>query len=461
MKRPLRVLPALLFVTLFMGGVSLSPPAFAELPPVVDGHQVPSLAPMLSKILPAVVNISARGEVKVHNPLLDNPQFRRYFGLPDVPEEQRVEELGSGVIINAAKGYVLTNNHVVKDAQKITVTLRDGRQFDARLIGRDKATDIAILQIPAGHLTQLPLGDSTRLRVGDYVVAIGNPFGLGQTVTSGIVSALGRSGLGIESYEDFIQTDAPINPGNSGGALVDLHGHLVGINTAILGPDGANIGIGFAIPVNMAIDVMDQLVKYGRVERGRIGIAAQNLTPALAKAFGVKQTQGAIIAQVQPDSPATKAGLKAGDIVIEVNGRKVHDAAQMRNIFGLLRIGTEVKMQVLRHDQPMTFSVVIAKPTQTTVAGARINPLLAGATLGVVPPELARQAKLHGVAVMAVQAGSPAEHGGLLKGDVIQSVNQVPVGDMSTFVREIKRHPKSLLFNVRRGNGALFISLGG
>ncbi|OBS08361.1 DegQ family serine endoprotease [Acidihalobacter prosperus] len=458
MKRPRRVLPALLLAALFFAGL---PPAYAELPPVADGSQMPSLAPMLGKVLPAVVNISAHGEVKVRNALLDNPRFRQYFGLPDVPEEQKVEELGSGVIINAAKGYVLTNNHVVKDAQKITVTLRDGRQFDARLVGRDKATDIAVLQIPAEHLTQLPLGDSTRLRVGDYVVAIGNPFGLGQTVTSGIVSALGRSGLGIESYEDFIQTDAPINPGNSGGALVDLRGHLVGINTAILGPDGANIGIGFAIPVNMAIDVMDQLVKYGRVERGHIGIAAQSLTPALAKAFGVKQEQGAIIAQVQPGSPADKAGLKAGDIVTAVNGHDIRDAAQMRNIFGLLRVGTRVEVQVLRHDRPLRFAVVIAKPAHATVAGARLSPLLAGATLGEVPAELALQAKLHGIAVMAVAAGSAAERGGLQKGDVIQSVNQVPVRDMAAFEREVKRHRQSLLFNVRRGNGALFLTLGG
>ncbi|AOV18324.1 serine endoprotease DegQ [Acidihalobacter aeolianus] len=454
-----RMLSSLLCAAL-AGAVCLPAPARAELPPVVDGQRMPSLAPMLSRIMPAVVNISVAGEVAVHNPLLDNPAIRRYFGLPNVQQEQKVVELSSGVIVNAAKGYILTNSHDVANAEKITVTLRDGRQYTAHLVGRDKPTDIAVLQIQAHHLRQMPLGDSSRLRVGDYVVAIGNPFGLGQTVTSGIVSALGRSGLGLESYEDFIQTDAPINPGNSGGALVNLRGQLVGIDTAILGPNGGSVGIGFAIPVDMAVGVMDQLIKYGRVERGRIGIAAQDLTPALASAFGLKRVRGAVIAQVEPGLPAARAGIRPGDIVVGIDGRAVRDAMQMRNILGLERVGTTIRLSVLRHDRPMAFSLVVARPAESVRIGGRISPLLAGATLGDVPAVLAHKARLHGVIVLAVRPDSPAARSGLQKGDVIESVNLAPIRGLSAFAREVHRHAGLLLFNVRRGHGALFLTLG-
>src|SRR6266849_3861460 len=305
------------------GIAPLLPPAAAAAPiPDVGGGAVPSLAPMLSRITPGVVNIAVRGRVKEQNPLLQDPFFRRFFNLPQnqQPEERETQATGSGVIVDAARGYVLTNGHVAENATRIEVTTKDNRRFTAKLIGTDTDTDIAVLQIPAGTLAVVPMGDSDRLQVGDFVVAIGNPFGLGQTVTSGIVSALGRSGLGIEGYEDFIQTDASINPGNSGGALVDLQGRLVGINTAILAAGGGNIGIGFAVPISMARKVMDQILRYGEVKRGCIGVAIQDLTPDIAQAMNTQHTTGAIIRRVEQGSPADRAGLRSGDLVVAING---------------------------------------------------------------------------------------------------------------------------------------------
>jgi Do/DeqQ family serine protease len=330
-----------------LGGVAVSLPAFPGTPiPEAGGGAVPTLAPMLRAITPGVVNIAVKGRVREQNPLLADPFFRRFF---NIPPDQRMQEretqaTGSGVIVDAAQGYVLTNAHVVEHATDIEVTTKDNRRFHAKLIGRDADTDVAVLRIPAQGLTAVPLGDSDQLQVGDYVVAIGNPFGLGQTVTSGIVSALGRSGLGIEGYEDFIQTDASINPGNSGGALVDLRGRLIGINTAILAPGGGNIGIGFAVPINMARAVMDQLIRYGEVKRGRIGVAIQDLTPDLAQALNTRQTGGAVIARIEPGSPAERAGLKSGDLIVAVNGVKVHSGTQLHNMIGLSRIGDEVRL---------------------------------------------------------------------------------------------------------------------
>ncbi|HEV2336103.1 MAG TPA: trypsin-like peptidase domain-containing protein, partial [Stellaceae bacterium] len=275
----------------------------------------------------------------------------------DQPIERETEAVGSGVIVDAAQGYVLTNNHVVENATDIEVTTKDNRRLTAKLIGRDTETDIAVLRVPAGNLTAVPMGDSDRLQVGDFVLAIGNPFGLGQTVTSGIVSALGRSGLGIEGYEDFIQTDASINPGNSGGPLVDLEGECVGINTAILAPGGGNIGIGFAVPINMARRVMEQLVRFGEVKRGRIGVAIQDLTPDLAQAMNTVHTTGAVIARVDPSSPAERAGLHTGDLVVAVNGVTVNSGTQLRNMIGLTRIGSEVELTVDRRGAEQTVAV--------------------------------------------------------------------------------------------------------
>jgi Do/DeqQ family serine protease len=315
--------------------------------------QTPSLAPILREVTPGVVNIGVRGRAKqADNPLLNDPFFRRFFNLPPQQRERETQATGSGVIVDAREGYVLTNNHVVDNADVIEVTTKDNRRFRAKLVGRDSDTDVAVLKIDGGNLTALQFGDSDRLEVGDFVLAIGNPFGLGQTVTSGIVSALGRSGLGIEGYEDFIQTDASINPGNSGGALVDLKGRLVGLNTAILAPGGGNIGIGFAVPINMARRVMEQLVKYGEVKRGRIGIGIQELTPEIAQEMGIKRTEGAIIAKVEPKSSAERAGLRPGDLVLTVDGLPVKSATQLRNRIGLTRVGETVELQVERKGEP-------------------------------------------------------------------------------------------------------------
>ena len=352
-RKVLSVMRSIFCSLLLIGSVAFAPlpgAAFAAAPiPEVGG--VPTLAPMLARITPGVVGVSVRGRVREENPLLQDPFFRRFFNLPNQRQmqERETQATGSGVIVDAARGYVLTNGHVVENATKIEVTTKDNRRFTARLIGRDPETDVAVLQIPGENLTAVPLGNSDALQVGDFVLAIGNPFGLGQTVTSGIVSALGRSGLGIEGYEDFIQTDASINPGNSGGPLVNLQGQMVGINTAILAPGGGNIGIGFAVPINMARRVMDQLIRYGEVHRGRIGVEIQDLTPELAQAMNTTQTTGAVIRKVEPGSPAARAGLRSGDLVVAVDGIPVRSGTQLRNAIGLSRIGEAVGLTVVRH----------------------------------------------------------------------------------------------------------------
>ncbi len=365
----MRIWPALVVMSA-AACVPVSRPALAAAPiPEVAGAAVPSLAPMLARITPGVVNIAVQGRVKEQNPLLQDPFFRRFFDLPQrqQTQERETQATGSGVIVDAAHGYVLTNGHVVENATRIDVTTKDNRRLPARLIGRDADTDVAVLQVAADKLTEVPMGDSDRLQVGDFVLAIGNPFGLGQTVTSGIVSALGRSGLGIEGYEDFIQTDASINPGNSGGPLVNLQGQCVGINTAILAPGGGNIGIGFAVPINMARRVMEQLVRYGEVKRGRIGVAIQDMTPDLAQGLQTEHTVGAVIARVDPGSPAARAGLHTGDLVVAINGLPVRSGTQLRNVIGLTRIGEEVALTVDRRGAERTLSVRV-DPARTTAA---------------------------------------------------------------------------------------------
>ena len=330
-------------------------------------NPLPSLAPMIKRISPAVVNIATEGRTVVRpNPLLEDPFFRRFFNLPEQqqqPRERRTESLGSGVIIDAAKGYVVTNHHVIDKSDQITVTLTDGRQLRAKIIGSDPEADVAVIQVQGQNLIALSLANSDDLQVGDFVVAIGNPFGLGQTVTSGIVSALGRSGLGIEGYEDFIQTDASINPGNSGGALVNLRGQLVGINTAILAPTGGNIGISFAIPTNMVRQLVDQLLQYGRVDRGQLGVTVQDLNPQLAQAFGINNVQGALITQVLPNSAAAGAGLKLGDVVVAVNNKPIRDASGLRNTIGLLRVGDSITVDLLRNGQRLRLTARISSRT--------------------------------------------------------------------------------------------------
>jgi Do/DeqQ family serine protease len=332
--------------------------------PLADGAPIQSLAPVVSRITPGVVGISVRGRVREDNPLLQDPMFRRFFNLQQ-PVERETQATGSGVIVDASQGYVLTNSHVVENATNIEVTTKDNHQYKAKLIGRDPDTDTAVLQIPGGNLTAVPIGDSDHLQVGDFVLAIGNPFGLGQTVTSGIISALGRSGLGIEGYEDFIQTDASINPGNSGGPLVDLQGRVVGINTAILAPGGGNIGIGFAVPINMVRQVMNQLVRYGEIKRGRIGVAIQDLSPDLAQALGTRHTEGAVIARVEPGSPAERAGLRTNDLVVAINGAPMRSGTELRNRVGLSRIGDEVELTVERGGVERSVTVRIEQVTTT------------------------------------------------------------------------------------------------
>lgn len=352
------------------GGIALAAgnisPARAGAPiPEVGGAPMQTLAPVVSRITPGVVGISVKGRVREDNPLLQDPVFRRFFNLHEGPIERETEASGSGVIVDASQGYVLTNAHVVENATNIEVTTKDNRRLTAKLVGRDPDTDIALLQIPASGLTAVPIGDSDRLQVGDFVLAIGNPFGLGQTVTSGIVSALGRSNLGIEGYEDFIQTDASINPGNSGGPLVDLQGRIVGINTAIVAPTGGNIGIGFAVPINMARRVMDQLINYGEIRHGQIGVAIQDLTPDLAQALGTRRTEGAVIARIVPGSPAERAGLRPNDIIVAIDGAPMRSGSELRNRVGLSRIGDAIELTIERGGADRNVAVQIARATTT------------------------------------------------------------------------------------------------
>ena len=429
-------------------------PAFGAPAAGAGGLVLPTLAPMLEKTTPAVVNISTTGKVVVRDPFFDDPFFRRFFDVPKPRRERRIAGLGSGVIFDAKDGYIVTNSHVIDKAEDIVVTLEDGQRFNATVIGKDPGADIAVIQVEADHLTEIPLGDSDRLRQGDFVVAIGNPFGLGQTVTSGIVSALGRSGLGIESYEDFIQTDASINPGNSGGALVNLRGELIGINTAIYGSGGGNIGIGFAIPVNMAKQITSQLIEHGEVRRGRLGFVVQDLTPELAEAFGVDRKKGVVVARVEVKSPAQKAGIKVGDVIITVNGREVENSAQVRNEIGLLRVGSQVEIGVFRNGKTRRLTASVGKHVMHTVGGKSLSDKLAGAKFSEAPEDPSRGTA---AGIKVVKASGKAAGAGLRKGDIIISVNRKRVKTIQDMKTAIKKKPDALLLNIQRGTRGLFI----
>jgi len=433
--------------------------AWSALPRAVGGQELPTLAPMLKQVTPGVVNIATQGRVVTRSPLLDDPFFQRFFDVPELFRERRTQGLGSGVIVDSDKGYILTNHHVIEKAELITITLKDGRQFEAKLIGTDSETDIAVLQIKADDLTAVPAADSDRLEVGDFVVAIGNPFGLGQTVTSGIVSALGRSGLGIESYEDFIQTDASINPGNSGGALVNLRGELVGINTAIHSPSGGNIGIGFAIPVNMARGVMQQLIEHGEVQRGLLGVGTQDLTPELAQVFGIKRKHGAVVALVDPDSPADRAGLKVGDVVVRVNKRPVRNSLDLRNVVGLLRAGSRIELEVIRDGRRQHFIAVITKPQVRQLSGGKLNDRLAGTLLGDIGEGSPYYGRINGVQVLKVKPRSQASRAGLRQGDIILSLNRYPVANLSELEQVIRGSRGGLWLNLFREGSQLYIMI--
>jgi Do/DeqQ family serine protease len=411
------------------------------------------LAPIIEPVMPAVVNISVKGHVQqsVGGPL-DDPFFRRFFNIPDKPERREFQAAGSGVIVDAQRGFILTNSHVVDDAENISVTLSDDRQFDAELVGKDPETDIAVIKIPHESLTAVPLGESENLQVGDFVIAIGNPFGLSHTVTSGIVSAVGRSGLGIEGYEDFIQTDASINPGNSGGALLDLQGDLVGINTAIVGPSGGNVGIGFAIPISMARSVMEQLVNNGKVERGQLGILVQDLTPDVAKAMGATVTHGAVIAQVTKNSAAEHADLRAGDVIEAVDGQTIRNGADLRNKIGLKDVGQTVRLSVIRDGENLTRDVTLAAKSVGRLEGATVDERLSGATFGAV-----QEAEPNGVLVVDVARDSHAYAAGLRSNDIVTEVNRRSVSSVDDFEEAVKSASDALLLNVRRGDAVLFI----
>ncbi len=424
-----------------------------------QGQAVPSLAPMLDKTIPSVVNIFTRTRVAVEqSPLLSDPFFRRFFSLPEAAPRERVEQsLGSGVVVDGKHGYVITNHHVIDKADEIAVNLHDGTTLKATLVGSDPETDIAVLKVESGELAAIPMSDSDSLRVGDFVVAIGNPFGLGQTVTSGIVSALGRSGLGIEGYEDFIQTDASINPGNSGGALVNLRGELVGINTAILSKSGGNVGIGFAIPINMVGEIMAQLIEHGEIRRGSMGAQAQDLTPELAAAFDIKLQQGAVVTQVSRGSPADKAGMQTGDVITHINDRPIRDASDVRNRIGLLRIGEKVVLRILRNGESKSLHALIEEPEVVIIEGEKLHPRLSGAALANVSEETVR-GRIEGVIVAEVIAGSPAMRSGLRKGDLIVQVNRLEIHNLEE-MRAAVDADGALLLNIQRRGGALYLIL--
>ena len=438
--------------------LAAAPLASAQLPAQVGDTPVPSLAPMVKRVSPAVVNIATKGTVQEQNPLLNDPFFRRFFDVPNTPQRRQFQSAGSGVIVDAKQGYIVTNAHVIENATEITVTLLDNRPLTAKVVGKDEGSDVAVLQVPASGLTAIPIADSDKTEVGDFVVAIGNPFGLGHTVTSGIVSALGRSGINPEGYEDFIQTDASINPGNSGGALVNLDGQLVGINSAILSRTGGNIGIGFAIPANMMKTVMAQLVKYGEVKRGVLGVNIQTLTPDIAQSMELGNVQGALVSQVVDGSAAEKAGIRAGDVVTAVNGKPVKDAAGLRNVIGLLSVGDKVDVALLRDGKPRRVTAVIAERDTVAEAEAETEGSGAGALhSGLQGAELA-DAQGGGVLVRSVAEGSPAAQRGLRANDVILAVGRTRVANVAEF-RRATQGAAAFVVQIRRGNASLVIPI--
>ena len=441
-----------LFVAVMLG----SGPVMAALPVAIDGEPLPSLAPVLKQVTPSVVNVNTQTRVRVRSPLMDDPFFRRFFNVPNQQRERIAQSLGSGVIVNAEKGYVLTNNHVIAGADEIFVGLKDGRSLEAKLIGTDPDTDLAVIQIPAENLTALQLADSDELQVGDFVVAVGNPFGLGQTVTSGIVSALGRAGLRGLEYQNFIQTDASINPGNSGGALINLRGELVGINSAIFTPSGGNVGIGFAIPASMARHVMDQLTEFGEVRRGTFGIVVQNLTPELAGAFSVEPGRGALVAEVAADSVADDAGLQPGDVILRMAQRDLNSAQNFHNAEGRLAIGESLKVEYLRKGKKRNARLTI-QPVPI-VKGVDLDFRLEGASFTDLLERHKKQV-LSGVLIEQLDTRSRLARQGLSVGDVITSVHREKVRNLSDFKKALEQMRSPLLLQVVRGDRAYVVRI--
>lgn len=443
-----------LLCSAIMAGLLLAPAvSHAALPFFSSKQEMPTLAPMLEEAMPAVVHISVEGSREVRQRLPE--AFQHFFGQRgpnEFREERPFKGLGSGVIIDAKKGYIVTNNHVIEDASNIQIKLKDGRTFKAKKLGADPQSDIALLQIEADNLTQLPLMDSDKIRVGDFAVAIGNPFGLEQTVTSGIISGLGRSNLGIEGIdglEDFIQTDAAINSGNSGGALVNLHGELIGINTAILGPNGGNIGIGFAIPANMMKNLVDQIIEFGEVKRGSLGIRGGDVNAELTEALNLKVNRGAWISEVIADSAADKAGLKSGDVIINVNGNRINSFMELRAKVSTIGAGKEVKLGIIRDGKEQTVTVKLEETAGTQLTATQVHPMLQGATLA--------NANDGGVEVTEVSANSTAARLGLVQGDIITGVNRQPVNNLADLRKAMDNRQGIAALNIRRGNNNLYI----
>ncbi|WP_337017541.1 serine endoprotease DegQ [Leclercia sp. AS011] len=438
-------------------GLSLSAswPAVAAIPSQVPGQAaLPSLAPMLEKVLPAVVSVQVEGTAVQSQRIPE--ELKKYFG-DDAPDQaQPFEGLGSGVVIDAAKGYVLTNNHVISHADKISVQMNDGREFDAKLIGGDDQSDIALLQLqnPTG-LTQIAIADSDKLRVGDFAVAVGNPFGLGQTATSGIISALGRSGLNLEGLENFIQTDASINRGNSGGALLNLNGELIGINTAILAPGGGSVGIGFAIPSNMARTLAQQLIDFGEVKRGLLGIKGTEMSADIAKAFNLNVQRGAFVSEVLPNSGSAKAGVKSGDVIVSLNDKPLSSFAELRSRIATTEPGATVKLGILRDGKPMDVQVTLDKSTSSSASAEMIAPALQGATLS--DGQLKDGTK--GITLDSVEKSSPAAQAGLHENDVIIGVNRVRVQSIAEMRKVLAGKPTVIALQIVRGNDTLYILL--
>lgn len=456
------IAPSLASLLLIATLVSAGSAAQAQLPAKVGDTPVPSLAPMIKRVSPTVVSIGARGTVqdrRRNNPLLEDPFFRRFFDVPpdSGPREREFQSTGSGVVIDAKAGYIITNAHVVANAKEIAVTTQDNRRFTAEVVGADEGTDVAVLKIKEkdAALPSISLGDSSRVEVGDFVVAIGNPFGLQHTVTSGIISALGRSGINPDGYEDFIQTDASINPGNSGGALVNLKGELVGINSAIFSASGGNIGIGFAIPVNMVKNVMAQLIEFGEVRRGILGVNIVTLTPDLVEGVGVPvNTHGALVSQVVEGSAAEKAGIKINDVITAVNGQAVKGGAELKNAIGMLRVGDKVEVSLLRDGKPRKVTALIGESSVSQSADATtIHRGLAGADLDDSPDG-------SGVVISGVEPGSPAAQSGLRPNDVILEANRRRVDNVRQLreaTQATTQGSSALILSVRRGNSAPFL----
>lgn len=432
-------------------------PAGATIFPTSDENGTPTLAPLIESASPAVVNISTTGTVETRsrrrNPFENDPFFGRFFNGPSQP--RRFQSAGSGVIVDAANGYIITNNHVVEHADEITVTMFNDQVVKATIVGKDPGSDLAVLKVETNGLREIPLADSDKARVGDFVVAIGNPFGLQHTVTSGIISALGRQGINPDGYEDFIQTDASINPGNSGGALINLNGELVGINSAIISGGGGNIGIGFAIPSNMVRAVMKQIIEFGEVRRGLLGVQIFSLTPALAKELGKETTLGALVSEVGDDSAAAEAGIEPGDVIIKVDGETVKNSADLRNIIGMKPVGEDVQIGIWRDGETETlFARLGEQVRRTPLAGEEIHDGLKGASLVSTDASGGRS----GVLVASVEPDSRAAQYGLRANDIITEVNRRDVGDLQQF-RDRAEGAEALLLTIRRGSNRLLIPI--